>query len=141
MDKASQPIAHFVTDMPNPPKRPAPVSWRLAPEKRLRLDAAADAAGMSRNAYIEWRVFDPAIPAPRRRGGSPTRDHKAMSQAIALLSQSHIPNNLNQLARAANSGSLVLTPEIEAELLESLRHIKEIRRLLIAALNLSDGEP
>ena len=125
-----------VTDMPNR-TRPAPLSLRLTPEDRQRLER--DAAGVSLGSYIRWRLFDPDTPPPRHRGKAPVKDHQALSSALAKLGQSRIANNLNQLAKLAHSGSLVLTPEIEADLREALHHVGEIRRHLVDALGLADG--
>lgn len=128
-----------MTDMIRPPKRPAPLSLRLTPEDRQRLER--DAAGISLGSYIRWRLFDPDQPPPRQRGKAPVKDHRALSEVVAKFGHSHIASNLNQLAKAANSGSLFLTPEIEAELREAIQYVADIRRLLIAALDLSEGAP
>lgn len=127
-------IAPFVTDMPDRPKRPAPLSLRLTPEDRERLENAA--AGMSLGSYIRWRVFDPASPPPRHRGKFPVKDHAALSALLGKLGASLAASNLNQLAKAANSGSLVLDPDIEAELRQALSDIADMRRLLLEALGL-----
>ena len=91
---------------------------------------------MSLGGYIQSRLFDPDNPPPRRRGKNPVKDHKALAQALGLLGQSRLSSNLNQLARSANTGSLPVTPDTEAALLEAVAEIHEIRRLLIEALNL-----
>ncbi len=114
-------------------------TFRLSREDRELLDR--NAVGMSLGSYVRWLLFNPKTPPPRRRGQFPVKDHQALSAALSKLGQSHIPSNLNQLAKAANSGSLVLTPELEAELREALHLIAEIRRLLIDALGLSEGSP
>lgn len=125
-----------MTDM-TPPDRPATFTLRLTPEDRLRLER--DAGSMSLGAYIRWRVFDK--PPPRHRSKFPVKDHQALSHVLALLGQSRIPNNLNQLAAAAHIGALPFTPDIEAELREAVAHVAAIRKMLIAALDLSDGAP
>ena len=122
--------------MPKPP-RPAPLSLRLTPEDRQRLER--DAAGMSLGSYIRWRLFDPDTPPPYKRGKAPVKDHQALSAALAKLGQSRIASNLNQLAKLAHSGSLVLTPEIEADLRDTVAHVGAIRSLLVEALGLADG--
>lgn len=128
----------MVTAMTDPlrPKSP-PFSLRLTFEERARLER--DAAGMALGAYIRWRVFDPAMPPPRRRGKFPVKDHQALASVLGKLGQSRIANNLNQLAHACNSGSLALTPDVEAELLEAVREIAAMRHILITALDLSDN--
>lgn len=120
-----------------PTQTPATFTLRLTPEDRARLER--DAAGMSLGAYIRWRVFDPATPVPRRRGLFPVKGQQALSRVLAALGQSRIASNLNQLAAAAHIGALPVTPDIEAELAEAVRHVADMRRMLIAALALSDG--
>jgi hypothetical protein len=55
---------------------------------------------------------------------------------LAMLGQSRLSSNVNQLAKSANSGSLPVTPETEAALLAAAAEIQDMRRLLIKALNL-----
>lgn len=119
-----------------PTDRPATFTLRLSPEDRARLER--DAGGLSLGAYIRWRVFDPDSPRPRHRGRFPVADHQALARVLSALGQSNIANNLNQLARAAHTGALPVTPEVEADLQDALRHIKAMRDMLIAALDLSD---
>lgn len=121
------------------PPRPAPLSVRLSPENRARLER--DAAGMSLGSYIHWRLFDPDKPPPRHRGKAPVKDHAALSRALGALGQSRIASNVNQIARAIHTGVIVVTPEVEAELIEAARHIADIRHLLVEALGLSEGSP
>lgn len=96
---------------------------------------------MSRSAYIRWRLFDPASPLPKQRGKFPVRDHQAIARLLALLGASRLSNNVNQLARMANTGSLPFSPEVEAELLAAARDIADMRRLLLDALGRQEGQP
>lgn len=50
------------------------------------------------------------------------------------LGQSRLASNVNQLAKAANMGALPVSPEVEAELLESCAAIREMREALVKAL-------
>ncbi|MEJ7926700.1 hypothetical protein WG908_08030 [Sphingobium sp. AN641] len=59
---------------------------------------------------------------------------------MALLGQSRLSSNVNQLAKAANSGSLPVTPETESDLRHACRDIAEIRRMLMRALGLDAGD-
>lgn len=115
----------------------ATLSVRLTHEERARLER--DAAGMTLGAYIKWRTFDPNKPPSRARGKAPVKDHQALAKLLGLLGQSRIANNLNQLARGANTGTLPVTEETEAALLEAVREVAELRRLLVAALGLEDA--
>lgn len=91
---------------------------------------------MSLGGYIHSRLFDEANPPPRRRSKHPVKDQQALAKVLGKLGESRLSSNLNQLARSANTGSLPVTPDTEAALMEAVEEIREIRRLLIAALNL-----
>lgn len=91
---------------------------------------------MPLGAYILERVFNEEATPRRRRGKNPVKDHQALAQVLGKLGQSRLSSNLNQLARSANTGSLPVTPDTEAALIEAVAEIREIRRLLIQALNL-----
>jgi Bacterial mobilisation protein (MobC) len=110
-----------------------PFSLRLTFEERAKLER--DAAGMSLGAYIRARMLDPDTIAPRKRGKFPVKDHRTLAQLLAMLGQSRLANNVNQLARAANTGSLPVTPETEEALLTAVREVTHMRALLIEALN------
>jgi hypothetical protein len=117
-------------------KRLAPFSVRLTETERDRL--IDEAKGLPLGTYIKVKALGGSF--PRRRGsGFSVRDRQSLAKALALLGGSRIANNLNQLAHAANIGTLPLTPETEADLLEALHHVREVRDLLIAALGLKSG--
>jgi hypothetical protein len=117
---------------PNRKAKPAPFSIRLSDAERSRL--AHEAAGAPLGTYIKAKLLGPAAPNARRSVG--IADRVALAQVLAMLGRSRLASNLNQLAHAANSGSLPFTPEIEAELRASLRDVREIRRLLITSLGM-----
>ena len=86
-----------------------PFCFRLTPEERLRLEH--DAGNMPLGAYVRSCIFAPGHGRQRRLGKRPVKDQQALSRVLAELGQTHIANNLNQLARAANSGSLPVCQE------------------------------
>ena len=115
-------------------RRLPPFSIRLSPEDRARL--AVEAAGAPLGAYIKAKVLGSPLPVRIRRTGLAVEDRTALAQALALLGRSHLSSNLNQLAHLANVGALPMTPETEAELRDTLADVRDIRRLLMAALGL-----
>lgn len=118
-------------------KSPIPYSLRLSPEERERLDH--DAGDMPLATYIRSRLFD--NPTPRkRRMKRPVKDHKLLAELLTKLGASRISSNLNQLARAANSGSLLLMPEIEEDLRQALEDIAWMRKILMQGLGLYQNE-
>ena len=80
--------------------------------------------------------FQPRLAPPKHRGKQPVKDHVVLARLLAMMGQSRIGNNLNQLAKAVNSGSLPVKPETEAELLEAARAIVHMCRLLLEALQI-----
>ncbi len=115
---------------------PHPFSLRLTVEERARLEQ--DAGNRPLGAYIRSRLFDG--PAPRRGPSRrPVKDQEALARLLGAFGQSRIANNLNQLAKAANSGSFLLTQEGEASLREACDAVTAMRRDLMTALGLDGG--
>ena len=119
-------------DIPYRKARSAPFSLRLSADERARLER--DAAGLPIGTYVKSRLFDGS--APVRRRGASLADREALAKLLAMLGRSHLANNLNQLAKAVNIGSLPLTPETEAELAEAIRDVRAMRAILMHALGL-----
>ena len=116
---------------------PTPYSLRLYPEERERLDY--DAGDLPLATYIRSRLFDDPTPR-KRRMKRPVKDHRLLAELIAKLGASRISSNLNQLARAANSGSLLLMPETEEDLRQALEDIAWMRKTLMQGLGLYQSE-
>ena len=116
---------------------PPPFSLRLTHEERTRLEA--EAGDQALGAYIRERLLGDAA-APRKRvGNSPVRDKEALGRVVGALGASRLSSNLNQLAKAVNTGSLPVTPETEAELVEACRDVADMRADLLLALGKSPG--
>lgn len=113
--------------------KPSPFCLRLSKEERARLEY--DAGDMPLGTYIRSCLFD--HPTPRkRRMKRPVKDYKILAELLTKLGASRIANNLNQLARAANSGSLLLMPEVEEDLRQALKDIAWMRKALMKGLGL-----
>ena len=121
----------------SPDKALSPFSLRLTFEERSRLEK--DAAGMPLGAYIRSKVFGEDAARRKTRGKFPVKDWKALSHVLGSLGKSRLANNLNQLARAANSGSLPVTPDTEKALREACKEVEAIRRELLRALGYQTG--
>ena len=119
------------------PKYPPPFSLRLTYEERARLDA--EKGDKSLAAYIRERLFGDDAAPRKKRGNSPVQDKEALGRVAGALGQSRLSQNMNQLARAVNTGSLPVTPETEAEIKEACREISELRTALLAALGKAPG--
>lgn len=119
------------------PKYPPPFSLRLTYEERARLDA--ERGDQSLGGYIRERLLGDDAAPRKKRGNSPVQDKEALGRVMGALGQSRLSANLNQLAKAVNSGSLPVTPETEAELIEACREVSEIRDALMRALGKMPG--
>lgn len=115
-------------------KQTPPFSLRLTPEERVQLEK--DAAGMSLGAYIRSRLFGENLPTRRTRNKHPVRDHQELAKVLGELGRSRLANNLNQLAKAANSGSLEVSPDTEQALQNACFDIRWMRQVLMSALGL-----
>ena len=121
-------------------RRAAPFSLRFTQEERQRLENLA--GSMPLGTYIRARLFEKAGNAGslqrRTRGKFPVKDHKLLAQLLARLGASRLASNLNQLARAANSGSLSLNPDTESALKSAARDIASMKRMLMTALGIAE---
>ena len=124
------------------PRRAERGHGRSSPRITLRLtqDEAEQlaflSAGMSVSAFVRQRVFGEGAdkPKPSRRYYRPVADRQALAQALALLGQSRIANNLNQLAYHAHLGTLPVDDETAARIDEAYAFVVSLREALLAAL-------
>lgn len=122
------------------PRALVPFSLRLTFEERALLER--DAVGMSLGAYIQMRLFGENAAPRKTRGKTPVKDHEALGRVLGALGGSRLSQNLNQLAKAVNTGSLPVTPETEHDLKEACASVALIRAELMRALGASaGGEP
>lgn len=110
----------------------SPLTLRLTPEERATLEQLAD--GMTLSAYVRACVFAKEAKRRKRRPKNAVADKAAAAEALALLGQSRIASNLNQLAYHANVGTLEFGDVERAEIAEANGHLIAIRGLLMKAL-------
>ena len=118
-----------------PKKTPSPLTLRLTPDERDRLEELA--AGMTLSAYVRGVLFSEEAKRRSKRPKDTIADNKAAAEALALLGQSRIASNLNQLAYHANIGMLFWGETEKAHIAEANAHLKAIRTLLMTALGKS----
>jgi len=122
----------------NRPKRrkklPPPFSIRFTNEERERLERAAGMLSLA--AYIRLKLFaeDDLPKRMTKKPRQPSAELAVLGHMLGGLGQSKLANNLNQIAKAANTGTLPLGPELEAELREACADIQKMRETLIEAL-------
>ena len=113
---------------------PYPFSLRLTFEERtsLELEAGNEPLG----SYIRSKALSKKGSYKRKRRKQPVKDQQALSEVLGALGKSNLSNNLNQLARAAHTGSLPVTPDIEHQIDNACADIQWMRKELIKALGL-----
>ena len=93
--------------------RTAHITIRLTPEERAKVDAAAERAGLTTGSYARGVIL--GAPAPRQVRRPPI-ERRELARLLGQVG--HIGSNLNQIARAANSGDEIdrmdLAHEIDA---------------------------
>lgn len=119
------------------PKYPRPFSIRFTFEERARLDAERGRRPLS--AHIRDCLFGDDVSLRRKSGSSPVKDGEALGRLLGALGGSRLLNNLNQLAKAVNTGSLPVTPETEADIVAACEEVKALRADLLRALGKSPG--
>jgi len=123
--------------------KPPPFSLRLTFEERARLEELAGDEPLG--SYIKRKVFNGKGAGTRRarsRMRRPVRDEQKLARVLAMLGQSRLANNLNQLAKAAHLGTLPVLPDTERDIRKACDDIALMRRELLRALgHRTDTEP
>lgn len=117
-------------------KRPSPLTLRLSEDELRSIRVAAKENGLNVSAYIRAKVFNRA----GTRKGGPVRDGEALGRTLGLLGQSEISDSLKTLAYEARCGSLLLDEETQAKIEAAYAHVCTLRKNLIAALGLREGQ-
>jgi len=120
-------------------KYPPPFSMRFTEDERKTLELAAGDRPLG--AYIRWLIFGndkdmPPMPRKRTRGKTASLDHKKLAKLLGALGKSRIASNMNQLAKAANSGSLPVNQDVLKSLFEAVRSIEWMRKKLIEGMGI-----
>lgn len=106
----------------------SPYSIRFTPKERASIAHMAKQQDMSDAAFIRFKVFE--------EYAQQHVSNKELAKILTLLGQARLANNLNQLAKAANLGTLILSPDVKAQIDELYDTVMWIRRALIEALGL-----
>ena len=122
--------------------RSKPYSIRLTEQERAHLARAAGSRSLS--SYIREQILGDRVEfSAHRLSRAPRKcsvDQKAVARALAVLGQSRIASNLNQIAKAANIGALPVTPDLTQELHQACADIRAMRAELVRALGLKDSD-
>ena len=128
--KAARPTA-------KPRKKTPRITLRLSEDELARLKDLSGA--MSVSAYVRNCLFGKEASPRKVRLRVPVKDQEALAQVLGLLGQTHFANNLNQIAREANCGSLLMDEQTENDIKMACAHIAWMRLKLIEALGLKNG--
>ncbi|MGH8559362.1 MAG: hypothetical protein ACRESZ_18325 [Methylococcales bacterium] len=102
-------------------------------EERARLNEQAGSQPLG--AYIRSCLFGKNT-EKRRSMRRPGPDHQKLALILLELGRSRLASNMNQLAKAANIGTLDFSEAVVNKLREACRAIAQMREMLIAALGL-----
>ncbi|HUA76338.1 MAG TPA: plasmid mobilization relaxosome protein MobC [Acetobacteraceae bacterium] len=98
---------------------------RLTPEERAAIDEMADRAGLAAGSYVRQAVFGAPRPRQVRR---PPVERRELARLLGQLG--HIGGNLNQIAKAANSGDGI----DRIDLSEAVAGLAVVRDAILQAL-------
>ena len=126
----TQPTSKNVS--PSRKKRMPPLSLRLTPEERQRLEHQA--GGIALGAYIKSVVFDDAAPTYRKRKKPPVAEQQLIAEVLARLGETRTASNLNQIAKHLNQGTLNIDDALAADLNRAVAEVAWMRATLLKAL-------
>lgn len=105
--------------------RTATLTVRVSNEERATIDQAAERAGLMIGSYARKVLLE--APAPRQVRRPPV-ERRELVRLLAELGK--IGSNINQLARAVNTGELIGAPALE----EDLNGLRILRDAILRAL-------
>ncbi|MCI5096448.1 MAG: hypothetical protein MRY77_09050 [Rhodobacteraceae bacterium] len=115
-------------------KREAPFSLRLTFEERARLEQQA--GGMPLASYMKSLLFADEAPKYRKRRRTAAPDEKLLAEVLACLGASQIGKRLDDLAKAAKSGSLYCDQDTKADIKRACDDVHAMRVSLMRALGI-----
>lgn len=121
-----------MTDQKDQKNTPSPITFRVSTEEKRKLEKAA--AGLTISAYIRSCLFGENVTPRKTRGKHPVKDQEVLGKVLGQLGKSRLANNLNQLAKAVNMGTLPVSPDTEKEIREACAHVAAMRANLMKAL-------
>jgi hypothetical protein len=114
--------------------RIAPFSLRLSEDERQQLEAQAGSMPLA--SYIKSVVFSEEAHKYRKRQKPPVAEQQLLAQVLARLGQTRHANNLNQIAKGINQGTLVVDEDLANDLNEAIAEVAWMRVTLMKALGI-----
>ena len=115
---------------------PSPISIYFNWSQLDELDAMRQ--GQKRGTFIKEAVFSAGKRLIKRYAET---DRILIAKVLAALGKSRISSNINQLAKAANSGSLPVNEEVQKALLDACITIEWMKVTLIKAMGVKPQRP
>lgn len=138
--KAKTAFAHVagpvVANDNKPKSRPSPFCIRLSDEERAYLEDLAGNKPLG--SYIRERLLANNV-QKRRAIRRPKIEQEQYASLLAAMGESHLSNNINQLAKHANMGTLDVSDDVEQQLEDAYKAILAMREALFIALGLKTG--
>ncbi|WP_228846993.1 plasmid mobilization relaxosome protein MobC [Halocynthiibacter styelae] len=112
--------------------RPAPFSLRLTADERAQIEAQAGSMPLA--SYIKSVVLNADAPKYRQRRKAPDAKQQLLAEVLVRLGQTRQANNLNQIAKHLNQGTLIVDAELEEDLKRAVAEIAWMRTTIMDAL-------
>lgn len=113
-------------------KRMAPLSIRLSPDERARLEVLAGKQPIG--AFVKSRLFAANDNIPPQPNSRPIINERVgFAKILGMLARMDVFLTLKALLKAVGNGHIQLKPETESALNTAFLDLGEIRRLLIEA--------
>ena len=114
------------------------ITLRLTEEENTQLRELA--SGVTVSSYVRECLFGKGANTRKtRQRHKPVADEQSLARALAMLGETRIANNLNQLAHRANMGELRMNDTTLAQIEEAYAHIQSMRSTLIEAIGLIES--
>lgn len=115
----------------NQPKT-RPFAIRLTENERFELERRAGELALG--TYIKGILFQDGAARRGRGARKPVKDHTALAQVLACLGSSRLPESLDRLSKAAESGVIEWDEDAPRSFKQACEDIAVMRLLLMRAL-------
>lgn len=132
--KETSPLPTVVHSGPGELRQTRPFSIRLTEAEREALRTAAGTKPVG--TFVREKLLDTAT--PRKTTRRPASDKAMLGQILATLGRSGLNAGLAELGTAARLGTIVITPEMETQILAVCADIQEVKRMLLRGLGLAE---
>jgi hypothetical protein len=112
----------------------ATMTFRLPSSLKEQMAQEARVLGISSSAYVVLRLADNTTQRKLADIFMLQNRRTEYASVLRALGQSRIANNLNQIAYQLNTGNLIFTPDVAAQIHEAYEAILYIRSLLIEGM-------